>query len=98
MVIVWLFIGLVPIALSLWALLDCARRPAWAWSFAARSQVAWMAAIMFGVFLLLFGMAISLWYLMRVRPVIAAIEAGDLSDMAFEPPGFEPPSSPGAAT
>jgi len=27
--------------------------------------------------LLLFGMAISIWYLVRVRPDIAAVEAGD---------------------
>ena len=78
MVIVWLFIGVVPIALSVWALLDCARRPPWAWSLAGRSQVAWLGAIAFGVFLLLFGMGISLWYLLRVRPVVAAVENGDL--------------------
>lgn len=78
MVLVWLVVGLIPISLSVWALLDCARRPPWAWSFAGRSQVAWLGAIAFGVFLLIFGMAISLWYLLRVRPVIAAIEAGDL--------------------
>ncbi len=77
-VISWLIIGLVPISLSLWALLDCARRPPWAWSLAGRSQVAWLAAIAFGVFLLIFGMAISLWYLVRVRPTIAALESGDL--------------------
>ena len=81
MVIVWLVIGLIPISLSVWALLDCARRPPWAWSFAGRSQVAWLGAIAFGVFLLVFGMAISLWYLVRVRPAIAAIEAGDLGDL-----------------
>ena len=77
MVIVWLFVGLIPIGLSLWALLDCAHRPPWAWSFAGRSQVAWLGAIAFGIFLLIFGMLISLWYLIRVRPDIAAIEAGD---------------------
>ncbi len=77
MVIVWLLVALVPIGLSLWALLDCARRPPWAWSFAGRSQVAWLGAIAFGIFLLIFGMLISLWYLVRVRPVIAAVEAGD---------------------
>ena len=61
MVIVWLLIGLIPISLSLWALLDCARRPPWAWSMAGRSQVAWLGAIAFGVFLLIFGIAISVW-------------------------------------
>ena len=77
MVLVWLCIGLVPISLSLWALLDCARRPPWAWSMAGRSQVAWLGAIAFGIFLLIFGVAISVWYLLRVRPDIAAVEAGD---------------------
>ena len=77
MVIFWLVVGLIPISLSLWALLDCARRPPWAWSFAGRNQVAWLAAIAFGVFLLFVGMAISAWYLIRVRPHIAAVEAGD---------------------
>jgi len=77
MVIVWLLVGLIPISLSLWALLDAARRPPWAWSFAGRSQLAWLGAIAFGVLLLLFGMAISIWYLVRVRPDIAAVEAGD---------------------
>lgn len=80
MVIVWLFIGLIPISISMWALLDCARRPPWAWSFAGRSQVAWLGAIAFGIFLLIFGIGISLWYLIRVRPRIAAIEAGDFRD------------------
>lgn len=81
MVIVWLFIGVIPIALSVWALLDCARRPPWAWSLAGRSQVAWLGAIAFGVFLLVFGLAISVWYLLMVRPRVAAIEDGDLGSI-----------------
>lgn len=80
-VIGWLLIAVVPISLSLWALLDAARMPAWAWSMARRSQLNWIAAIAFGVFLLVFGVGISLWYLIRVRPVIAAVEAGDLSHL-----------------
>lgn len=78
MVIVWLLIGVLPISLSVWALLDCARRPAWAWSLAGRSQLIWMGAILFGVFLLLLGLAVSGWYLLAVRPEIRSIEAGDL--------------------
>jgi hypothetical protein len=81
-VFVWLLVGMIPIGLSLWALLDCARRPPWAWSFAGRSQVAWLGAIAFGIFLLFFGIAISLWYLLRVRPVIAAIEAGNFGPLS----------------
>jgi hypothetical protein len=79
--IVYLLIASIPILLSLWALLDAARRPAWAWSLAGRSQLGWLVAIAFGVFLLIGGLAIDLWYLVRVRPVIRAVEAGDLGAM-----------------
>lgn len=81
MVIVWLLIGVLPISLSVWALLDCARRPAWAWSLAGKSQLLWLGAILFGVFLLLLGVAISGWYLIVVRPTIARVEAGDLDTL-----------------
>lgn len=77
MVLFWLVVALVPISLSVWALLDCARRPSWAWSLAERSQVAWLGAIAFGIMLLGVGLVISVWYLVRVRPTIAAVEAGD---------------------
>ena len=39
----------IPLGVSVWALLDAARRPQWAWALAGRSQVAWMAGILFGV-------------------------------------------------
>jgi hypothetical protein len=66
----------VPLAISLWALLDCARRPQWAWALAGRRQVVWMAAICLGFLTLLGGLAISIWYLLRVRPVVARAEGG----------------------
>jgi hypothetical protein len=65
----------IPLGLSLWALLDCARRPGWAWALAGRRQVVWMAIILCG-FLTVIGGVIALWYLVRVRPVIAAAEEG----------------------
>jgi hypothetical protein len=68
----------VPLGVSLWALLDAARRPRWAWALAGRRQVVWMAVIMFGVFSVVGGLAVSAWYLLKVRPVIAAAEAGDI--------------------
>jgi hypothetical protein len=66
----------IPLALSVWALLDCARRPAWAWALAGRSQLVWMATILCGVLCVIPGMVISLWYLLKVRPDIAAAEGG----------------------
>lgn len=66
----------IPLGVSLWALLDAARRPRWAWALADRRQVVWMAVIMFGALSVIGGLLISGWYLTRVRPVIAAVESG----------------------
>ncbi len=66
----------IPLGVSLWALLDVARRPRWAWALAERRQVLWLALIMLGVFSVVGGLVISGWYLLRVRPVVAAAEAG----------------------
>jgi hypothetical protein len=66
----------IPLALSLWALLDAARRPGWAWALCGRSQVVWMASILCGVLCVIPGLVISLWYLLKVRPVVAAAEGG----------------------
>ena len=73
----------MPLGLSVWALLDIARRPAWAWALAGRNRVLWMVAVLIGILSLVGGILISGWYLVRVRPRIAAVEAGDLGG----PPG-----------
>ena len=70
-------IAAVPLGISIWALLDAARRPRWAWALAERRQVVWMAVIMAGVLSVFGGLVISTWYLVRVRPAVAAAEAGD---------------------
>jgi hypothetical protein len=72
----WTAIFSIPIGLSLWALLDAARRPAWAWALAERRQIAWIAAVLFGILSVLPGLAISTWYLLRVRPEVQAAEDG----------------------
>ncbi len=66
----------IPLSVTIWALLDAARRPQWAWALAGRSQVAWMAAIMFAALTLVGGLLVSGWYLARVRQEIAAAEDG----------------------
>ena len=63
-----------PLALTVWALLDAARRPEWAWALAGRRQVVWMAAILFGTFTVLGGVLLCTWYLTRIRHEIAAAE------------------------
>ncbi|HEX7136118.1 MAG TPA: hypothetical protein VF228_26290 [Iamia sp.] len=80
--IVWAIVvtvlACVPLGISVWALLDAARRPRWVWALSTHPQTPWMAAVAAGVLLTVVGLAISLWYLLKVRPDLAAIERGDL--------------------
>jgi hypothetical protein len=66
----------VPLVLTVWALLDAASRPEWAWALAGRRRVAWLAAILFGSLAVVVGLVISGVYLVRIRPEVAAAEAG----------------------
>ena len=66
----------LPLALTVWALLDAARRPEWAWALAGRRRVVWMAAILFGAMALVVGLVVSVIYLVRVRPEVEAAESG----------------------
>jgi hypothetical protein len=68
-----------PLGLTIWALLDAARRPQWAWALAGRRQAVWMAAIMFGTFTVVGGVLLCTWYLVRVRHEIAAAEDGQIT-------------------
>ncbi len=79
-VVVSVLVAAIPIALSVWAMLDAARRPEWAFSFVNRSRTVWVAACAIGVLFCVPGLLISLWYLLRVRPQVAGVEAGRLAD------------------
>lgn len=65
-----------PLALTVWALLDAARRPEWAWALCGRRRVVWMAAILFGAMTVIVGLVVSTVYLVRIRPAVAAAEEG----------------------
>lgn len=69
----------IPLALSLWALLDAAKRPAWAWALAERRQAVWIALVLVGILSVIGGLMIASIYLVRIRPDIAAAESGDLT-------------------
>jgi hypothetical protein len=74
-------IGAIPIGISLWALLDAANRPEWAWALVGRRRVVWMTAILFGILTVVGGLVISSWYLGKVRPLLRATEDGDLTGL-----------------
>ena len=71
-------VAAIPLALTVWALLDAARHPQWAWALVGRRQVVWMAGIMFAALTVVGGLAVSAWYLLKVRPEVAAAEEGRL--------------------
>jgi hypothetical protein len=70
----------IPISLSVWALLDCAKRPGWAWALDQRSQQIWMFTILCGILVVPVGLCISTYYLVRIRPSVAAAEDGRVAD------------------
>lgn len=74
--IIAITIAAIPLGLSVWALLDCARRPAWAWALSGRNRAGWMAAILLGILSVVGGMVVACWYLLRVRPAVAGAEDG----------------------
>jgi ABC-type Mn2+/Zn2+ transport system permease subunit len=74
--VVLISVASIPLALSVWALLDIARRPAWAWGLSGRNRVIWMAAVLVGMCSVVGGMLISGYYLLRVRPAVADAEQG----------------------
>jgi len=69
-------VAAIPLALSLWALLDAAGRPAWAWALSGRNRALWIAGICLGILSVVGGLVISTIYLVRIRPRIAAVEDG----------------------
>jgi len=71
-------VAAIPLGLTVWALLDAARHPQWAWALVGRRQVVWMAGIMFAALTVVGGVAVSSWYLLKVRPEVAAAEDGRL--------------------
>ncbi len=66
----------IPLSLTVWALLDAARRPQWAWALSGRRQVVWMAWIMFAAATVIGGVIVASWYLTKVRHQVAAAEDG----------------------
>jgi hypothetical protein len=75
----------VPLAVTAWAFLDAASRPKWVWAFAGRRQVVWMCVIGFGVLTVIGGLAVSGYYLSRVRPELAGTEGGDFGVGDLDP-------------
>lgn len=70
----------IPLALNLWALLDAARRPEWAFALSGRSRTSWVVLTGGGIFICGAGVVLAAWYLVRIRPEVAAAESGLLRE------------------
>lgn len=80
-VVLLLVVLSVPLALSVWALLDAAHRPAWVWAMSGRERTVWMALILFGTLVTPLGIVISSIYLIRVRAQLIRLESGDFDPL-----------------
>jgi hypothetical protein len=80
MTVLWVIGGILltslPLALSVWALLDAARRPEWAFALAGHSRLLWVALCGGGILFCAVGVIVAIIYLVRIRPQVAAAEAG----------------------
>ena len=69
-------IGLVPIALAIWAIVDAASRPDAAWKAIDKSRATWITLIVvFTLFCNLVGLVLSIVYLLTIRRQLAAAAA-----------------------
>lgn len=77
--VVVISVSAMPLALSVWALLDCTRRPGWAWGLSGHDRVVWLTAILVGLLCVIGGVIVSGWYLLWIRPDVAAAEEGRIA-------------------
>jgi hypothetical protein len=64
-----LLILLVPLALTIWGIVDAASRPEWAWQRSGQSKVLWIVLQVVGMFVCL-GWILSIVYLAAIRPQV----------------------------
>jgi hypothetical protein len=64
--------GLIPFALTVWALIDSQTRPDAAWLQTGQSKQVWLVLLIVGLFFCLVGLVASIVYLATVRPKLQA--------------------------
>jgi uncharacterized membrane protein len=63
-------VGLVPLALTIWGVVDAASRPDQAWQRSGQSKVLWVVLQVVGLFVCL-GWILSIVYLAAIRPQVS---------------------------
>lgn len=88
-------IGLLPLLLGIWALVDAASRPTWAWDAIGSSKTLYVVLIVGGFFVVgIVSIATSIVYLVATRPRLEAAMAaahassGPARAWNLPPPGW----------
>ena len=82
--ILWVGLLILPLAFVGGTFLHAARFPQWVWILAGRTQIMWLAPLITGVVILPIGIPFAIYYLIKMRPILNAINAGDISKMQGE--------------
>jgi hypothetical protein len=77
---------LVGAVVSIVAVVDGANRPAWAYQQAGFEKVLWVTLAAIGIVLSWIGVAGAIWYLLSVRPKVAAAQAAPRLHVPAPPP------------
>jgi cadmium resistance protein CadD (predicted permease) len=71
--LVLIVIGLIPLAIGVWAIVDAAQQPERAWNATGKSRVTWIVLIaVFTFFCSIVGLVLSIVYLASIRPQLRA--------------------------
>jgi hypothetical protein len=60
--------------IQLWALVNAARKPAWAWDQANKSKLMWLIILGVGLFFPVLGLIVAVWYLLATGPEVKRMQ------------------------
>ena len=78
----WVAIASIPLVFVGGTFLNAAQRPQWVWVMSGRTQIGWLALLAIGTPVAPIGVPCALYYLLKVRPALVAIENGDVSELS----------------
>jgi hypothetical protein len=76
---VGMVLGVVPLALNIWAIIDAAGRPDWAWERSGQNKTLWIVLIAIGLVFCALGLVMSIVYFVVIRPQVVRAEFGESS-------------------